>query len=417
MPELKDKIKPHKGGPSTKAQRIEAIIRAIAEGAKEIDEVAERVGLSPITVYQYSSAAQILPKEFYKRRPYGKHIPEANRIKIINQSLAKGVNSLEELCKRTHLMPQGLRKICDKNDLKLPHDLIPYRYNPEFDVLIDQGLSLPEIAQEVKKTHQAVQQYIEASRQYEYWQSKRREAKETPKIEAQQKKQVIEKLVYVLETRVEQLAKAEGWAQQKAIEFQRSLAHTTHRYYSYEKLVKLFQRYESAKNKDKLLSLEELGKPLDISFVSVGWILRKVRVEPMYGKLDIHKTPKQKKDAIIKISRLGMTNPDTGYFLDLPEYTPSQMLLFRGIKHSVKPYITRSGRYHHLTYRLASQIYEGQAAGFKRSEIAELLDTNREIIRYAIDNKHKIAPKIIKALRIAYSNTNYNKPYKTMEKK
>lgn len=386
-------------------EKIEDIKQAISRGALTLHEIAEQTGLNSVYVSN-SISEHFGPGEYSK-------LKEEHRISIINKIIS--APSLEELCKITHLRPSGFSKFCKDFNIKLPSNLIPYRYRPEMDEVIDRGGTLQEIGvaggYSGKSARENARRYIESSGQYEYWLSKRKDVKRASKIEVQQKKQACQLLGNVLEARVGQLAKKEGWAQQKAIEYQSSLKQIGSNSYSLEKLVKFFQRYEKAMNKGKLLSLEELGKPLGILRMGGSRIIWRVKLEPMYGKRDIHRIQKEKKSKIIKLARLGMTSQDIGYFLDLRYYTSYYFISRRGLKSNAKHHIFGKNS-KVLNYRLASQIYEAHAVGFNRSEIAELLDTIPEIVTYAFNHKHEIAPRIVKALRIVYDSKTYNRTYK-----
>ena len=111
-----------------------------------------------------------------------------------------------------------------------------------------------------------------------------------------------------------------------------------------------------------------------------------------------------------------MNRRDTEFFAGIPYYVVKNYLRKRDFKFRPKTYIRRFGRAGGgsipSTYRLASQIYAAQAIGIRKfDENAELFGTTPEIVKYAVDNKQKIAPKIIKAFRIAKEDPTYSKPY------
>ena len=66
---------------------------------------------------------------------------------IVKQALAEGVNSLKELYRRTGISPGYFWQLMQREDLQIPDNLIPYRYKPEMDALIDKEdrITLEEI--------------------------------------------------------------------------------------------------------------------------------------------------------------------------------------------------------------------------------------------------------------------------------
>jgi len=399
--------------------RIEDINRAISSGASSVAEIVEQSGVSMPTIYKYARDGKIdLPKRTEKggKRTYltSKGMTKLQRINAINHAISERVQSLEEFCNRANLKPERLLSFCKKNNLELPPNLTPYKYRPEIDALIENGASLPEMSKITKITRQAVDYYIINSGQYEEWRRKREEVLQAPKLEAEQKTQLYQSLVYILEARLSELSKKESWAIQKASQYIQSQKFIRYRP---EQLVGLFERRERAENSGELLSLKELGEPFGMKYPSdVGRIFSEVGFEPMYGKRERYiLTPKEKKEALKRSPALNMSSNDIGYFLEIPFYVVDNYFARRGVKHRSKIDRKEFGRYV-LTYRLASQIYESQDAFFLTSNIPELLGTNRKIVDYAIENRHKIEPEIIQALRTLYASDNIHNPYKVKGK-
>jgi len=423
--------KPRKWHPTEKRRRIEERFQQIIE-AKEVIEkeggipyasiIAKKIGLAEATVVNYGCKGSIsLPHEGKGHpTPYTiytrKRLSKDEKLKAIQTALEEGVKSLEEICKRTRLKPSGLRIFCDDNSIQLPSDLIPYRYKPKMDVVIDRESTLEEIGiaggYPAKSAREVARQYILDSGQYVYRIKRQEEVTLAKKIELEQKKHLNERRVYILKAWITERTKKESWAYQKAIEY--FMSHRFIKGISYEPkiLIKLFQRYEKARNANRKISLEELGKSLGLYTSHVGKIFSAVGVEPLYGNL-----PRQSKQFyskqrsfIPKMINMGMNYNDISYFLDISPPTTQKT----GIKTRAKKYIVQIGfRGGVLSYRLASKIYGAQGAGFKKySDIAELFNTTPEIVKYAIAHKQRIAPKLVKVFRMAYDDPKYDKPYK-----
>ena len=211
-----------------------------------------------------------------------------------------------------------------------------------------------------------------------------------------------------------ELYQKEDLAHQKAFDHFNSLKVHHRPSYTFPSLVEFFRRYEEAKKLGKKVSLEKLCKGLTgLYHVMAVRILHSLKLEPLYENYP--RQPRQfyynQKRLIPKLVRMRMSYPDMSYFLDISYSMLIKQVRKMGIK-SKAGSITGIG-YKHRSYQLASQIYEAKAAGFRKySDIAELLDTSREIVKDAFDNKKIIAPPIIRVLRIRYNDPDYNKPYK-----
>ncbi len=391
-------------------KRFAAIRQAVEGGANSVEEVAELAGLGVTRVIIYAREARIdLPAKVYRdeSKVYKRRYNREERLAAINQALSEGVKSLEELCRRTHLKPSGLWKFCNENSLALPSDLIPFKYKPELDILIEQGLSLNEIGARTQNTREGVRQYINFSGQYNLWRDARQEVKNAHNEEIQRRQELYRQLITVLEGRVAQLTQNESWAVQMALK-REALIEAKPTSVPYKKIVKIFERYERAQRRGKKISLEELGKDIS-SAAYVGRILERVGVEPMYGSRRESSRYKEKKKAVERLAQIGMPNRDIAYFVGLPEHLPQQHFARRNTKNTAEAFIFSS----QLTYRLASRIYEAQDLGFKPNEIAQLLDAREKVVNYAIENRASIKKPIIEALRVVYNDKKYNKPYKT----
>ena len=68
-------------------------------------------------------------------------------------------------------------------------------------------------------------------------------------------------------------------------------------------------------------------------------------------------------------------------------------------------------------YRIASQIYEAKdLTDFKDDEIIELLGINKKVLDYAIAQRNKIEPKLIRDLKIIYGAEDIKTPYRDLSK-
>jgi len=139
-------------------------------------------------------------------------------------------------------------------------------------------------------------------------------------------------------------------------------------------------------------------------------ILRRVGLEPLYGIRNRHANLNSKEiEAILRSSEIDMPIPDIGYFLALPEHLISQYINKRKVRSYYQYKVKGKGNY--LTYRIASQVYEAKDLGFKSEEIAELIETKKEMVELALEKRFELEPKIIEGLRILYNRTDIDRPF------
>lgn len=402
---------------ATKEIRYQQIRDAIESGASDIGEIAEKVGLAANTVRSYSNQAGV------KLTRFGWDIRMRSDEEIaeeIRELLDSGEKSLEKLCKGSKVGSARLMKLARPNEqnIELPKDLIPWQTRPKLDkyVKMDEPPSLEKIGGEVGLTKERVRQYFEASGQNRIFNEKRR--KTTLGFKTRERKQKNGEVLWVLEERLSELAREEGWAYEKAVEYIR-------KYPQWNKLgnnslidfVRPFERYEAAQEGGEKLSLQELSEGTKWTQQEVGKILDRVDVEPMYRKLDRHTTPAHKKEAIGRSVGIKMSAVDMGYFLRIPSHVVSSNLSIWGLREKrpkFKSYVKRdSPKGKFLTYRLASEVYEGiDLCGLDREEVAEILGVKTESVDYLLENRKEFESTIVQGLRVLYDDETIDTPYR-----
>ena len=292
---------------------------------------------------------------------------------------------------------------------------------PESDELVEDGRTLKEIGDVVGKTREWARIYINATGQYGLWTERKKSRIEAEKqdreFKKQEKSQQFEGLIYALGTRVDNLVRKESFAVRKTLQYKQSLRYIKMQSYSNELLVTLFGRYKEARNNGEKLSLEQLGEGLDLSLASVGKILYRVGLEPMYGVKERHTTPYEKKESIRRVHALAISVADTAYFLELKGYVVSQNFGRMGERHRVNNLFLDVVEQKVLSYRLASQIYEAHDLSFDKDEISQLFDADRGVVNHVIKNRHigeNYQNKIADVLRKMFDDNNIRKPYLEM---
>jgi predicted transcriptional regulator len=405
---------------------IELIREIVDEGAESVEDIARAVNRKPSTVYNYLTGEEIGP--LILRSEYRKVSERVvqRRLKAIKGAIDNGENSLEELCKVSGLKRSGgVLKYCNRFGIELPEDLIPYRQRPEIDNLIDEGMTLTEIGDEVGVSRERVRQYIAESGQYKSWRVKREEVVHGLKREENKFKKLQSRFISYIRGRMKDLAREESWAIEKAVEHLTSGRNPLKNRHSFSDLVQLFERREAALSSGEVISLSELGKGLFLgtpeSVASrVSHIFHKVNVKPMNGNYERKIRIGEKVAAVQRGYGAEFTSPDIAYFLDLPKHIPmSRYSEFRGrnIERNIIKRFGQSGTKGHLTYRLASQIYEAEDSSFNVEESCELFDVNSELVDYALKHRGEIGPKIVRGLRLLYADNDVKTPYVTREMK
>jgi len=390
--------------------RHQQIRDAIGNDVGGVQEIAKKVGLATSTVRSYSSQAGIkLPKK--------RDIRSDEKIaEEVRELLDSGEKSLEILCKGSKVGSARLMKLVKPNnqDIELPEDLIPWKTRPELDkyVNMDEPPSLDEIGEEVGLTRERARQYYRDSGQTRTFQEKRRRNLENTK-----KSNIKEKLggvLGVLNERLSELAREEGWAYEKAVEYtQRRPQWNQYGNHRLMDFVNLFKRYETAQKQGQKLSLQELSEGTKWHMTDIGRILTSVDVKPMHRKIDRHITPVHKKEAIRRSVGIKMGAVDIGSFLGLPSHIVDSSWRIWDLK-GQRPEIGEGRKeYGSRDKFFASEVYElVDLCGFNREEIAEGLGAGKKSVGRVLKNREEIEAEIISDLRILYNDKTIDTPYK-----
>ncbi len=328
-----------------------------------------------------------------------KNNPVNNPNTQIAQALPKKLG-LEQRVKE--LAPERL--IDEEDGFKYIH----LKWLKEIIPLAKEGLTLVKIGEEVGLVKERVRQIINQSGNYDAYRNARRirknKDKPDPELDPNRKE-----FLFLLEERIEQLAKIEGPGWEAAVQYYRKLGRINSNFL--EIVAKALTHYFSARESGKKLSLAELGRGTTLEKGSyLGKILASFGLEPFYGTRDRNPIPLWKKEAIHRSNNTILSPKDIGYFLNVP----SKLVISRFSK--LNNSWSRSNRYIYgekgLTFRLASQVYEAIDVGFSPSETLELIESaSSKTINCALDQRESIEPQIISALRVIYNDEDISQPY------
>ncbi len=296
--------------------------------------------------------------------------------------------------------------------------LASWRYKPELDALIDQGQSLFEMKDQLSSqgkliTCEGARLYIVVSGQHNYWKGKREERKQQSGELLQSRIQFLS----LLEARIAQLATTKGFAYEKAWEYvkQRKIS-SGKDLIPFKTVVRLFDDYKYAADREVQLSYAELSEGLNIDPMSTLRILSAVGLPSLYWncKSYPHRYYQEKRAVLKQARNLPLSIPDLEYFLQISNQFIT--VVFKEMKVKRPKRIIKQFGFgqskSNLTYRLASQIYEAQDAGFTPADTVQLLDSNPIVIKYALEHRPQLEQTILGALKLFYPQENLTTPYR-----
>ncbi len=353
---------------NTKLKRIDRFKEAAAEGCSAL-QILDKTNTAPFTAYQLSRKAGI----------------ELQQEKVINRNEIK-------------VLRHRLKKINNNKDTRI-------------NKLIRRGLSLEQIGEAFGYTNESIRQLIVGSGQHDYWRMSRQFYKYTKgeRNLYETRQEIIELLKANIRKRVESLNDEGQWAEKQALKYKTSLKNLEcPDSIPIQKLIKLFETYQRAEQSGERVSLKELGDESGMSHVHVSRILSRVGLESFFWKCE-HK-PRLTSEQKRTIRSLAMNSRDISFFSGYSQPTISKInSLYSG--RILEKFGGKFGGKTILNYRIASQVYEAQDAGFNEPEICELLDRDERVIQYAIEHRPKVEKTIIKAIRVFHPDKKVNKPY------
>ena len=398
-------------------ERIEAIRQEAADGLS-IDAIAEQEGISISTVERYFRQRGI-------RLP-GKKSPSKERIEEIIQAADGGLEYIEDVASQLRLAESTVIGYLPKAGIKLKHRPKAYvgeaksgsriTRKPEIDKLIQEGRTLAYMGEIDGTTRENIRQYLKVTGQDKEWKVYRQAAREAKKqdrqFEKQEKSQLLEGLVSIMDNRVRALAQEEGFAVQKAVQYIQSLRSAKSAKYSHESLITIFERYEDAMSNGEKLSLAQLGQGFGVFPSAIGRILNRAGLEPMHGSRGRIRTSYENMEAVQRAHGLEMSGQDIAYFLDVP-YNIARQGFENGRRPRMNTYLSNFERVN-LTYRLTSKIYGAQDDGSNPNKIAQLFDIDGDVVSHVLNNRsigENYEKKIVDVLRIMLDDNTISKPY------
>ena len=151
------------------------------------------------------------------------------------------------------------------------------------DILIEQGLSLGQIREELIKqgygvTRERIRQYIIGTNQYEEWKNADKSKRDKREQEKTQRKNILEKIASQINEIARQKVPEEDMLAYDKADF---VCRNT-RAYPFDKLFSLFKTYYDTKRNNEKKTLAELSEECGIFYVAIGRLLKKAGEKPFY---------------------------------------------------------------------------------------------------------------------------------------
>ncbi|MBS3124305.1 hypothetical protein J4437_06790 [Candidatus Woesearchaeota archaeon] len=272
---------------------------------------------------------------------------------------------------------------------------IEAKKRPEADKLISEGYPLSSIAEKIGLSRQGTERYIHITGQYKLWTRKKKQIKETTRNEKYKLNEVRKTLLSQIEQRVTNLAEQSGWAYVKTIEFYRRSKFVK---IPFERIFGVFEIYEQNQSEGKKIGLKGIAKELGLleSYApEIGKILSKTGVKPFYGNRERKFVTADKKAAIERAFCSELSSSDVAYFLKVPVRVVQDHFKKLGDRKYTR-YIKQFNLNpkDSLTYRLASEIYDGIDEEISIEDTIFILGKSKIVIEYALENRATIEPVI-----------------------
>lgn len=345
-------------------------------------------------------------------------VPEKDlvRLRKLREELKKEIPSRRQFLKAVgYTTPGNLIGLANRYGVTLPE--IVYRataQRPEIDVLIEQGFEGVDIARRVGVSRQAIDYYLLETRQHVGWKETRADRKEKQKHKETETKTDI---LTIIQQRFLAVAQQEGWrwAAEKVLEYYQAKNWTN---IPSDKLKRLFQAYDAARQEGQRYSLATLVRVSDISGAPmVGRILEAVGLDTMCCKINMptddelnHRT---KRVQALFDAGVPFSTTDIGYFLKIKKNAICVWVTKHFGKRSRGKRFQYAFNSEQVSYSLASQLYEAKDLGFTVGERCELFGVKEPTVRYADEHRREISNDIKQGLRCLHPDRKITKPYLT----
>lgn len=321
---------------------------------------------------------------------------------------ANGIDCISDLMKPTGLDPRIIVGIVEEQHIPL---------NLSLESLAREGvLSLRDISRVTNiGCYEEVRKRMIQEKLHKTWKRARSRfvrfkvaKKKTEKDVQKEKQQVLEEIINGVNVAILNRLKQESsdWAYQKSLDY--FMKNTLTRL-AFEDILEFLRRYNDCKDQGVKKSLKDLRKGLKISYSQGARILYCVGGEPLYGRKYWVTLTNQDEMRIKRAYSIEMPATDLEYFLEIPLHKLLDKFKEIGERKLCRTITTLDGK--PLTYRIASQMFMAEDAGYSDKEMIEEFDINERVLNHFYRHKKEIKETIVNALRVLYGDSKINKPY------
>jgi hypothetical protein len=375
-----------------------------------VQEAAKEMLLPKSALWNYARSKKVDANEMVRHG-----VKVARHLQQVRQHIADGISTVSELKAIGRLSEDEIKKYLELIEVQLPkpppeaiHSTNNSAYTPThgcIDSLLQQGFDINTILAKLPfnstiKTKQGVHIYIKTSGQIDVWKGAKKRRKSAAKEECAKLRELRQTTVNVIIGHLYNRAqKEENWALTKSLEYHFAGGISDYLVH----VLPLLETFKVAKDERKRLSFSELAKAGKLRWGSEAYkIIIAVGEKSLYWECASYTSIiSEQEEAIKRAFFINMGFPDIAYFCSVSPQTIYHRFKKSGGRQKNHPIIRLSDR-KFLTYRLASQIYEAKHAGFTIDETAEVLDTTREAVSVALENKDTIGERIKGALDTLY---------------
>ncbi len=280
--------------------------------------------------------------------------------------------------------------------------------NDAADNLTKQGAIQKTIASALGlRTRQAGYSYLQRTGQHLTWKSASRTRREKYK-----KQKAQEKIIETLEEMIIKKALNSSEAYQKAATYKRLFPHTT---YDFSTLVRLFDVYCEAREKQEKLSYRKISEKTGLVFSEVGRVLHRVGLSSMNKYENPRKRISSRQSIwITRGFESQLSASDVAYFLGMPPYVVRQRYnKLRKARKSERHFSRFQCKVKTITAHQASLIYEADdhQIGFSNHELSALINEDEDAIQWIHAQRLYIEPIIVNSLKTIFNDSSLTRPY------
>ncbi|MBD3310833.1 hypothetical protein GF351_06465 [Candidatus Woesearchaeota archaeon] len=318
------------------------------------------------------------------------------RTEVIKDAIQRGIDDPNDIGELLGLKASTIVRICRHESIDTPFKPDPLIYvetknDPEKDRLISQFRSLPEMARRLGTTRQNIHQYLWSSGQHAVWKAGRAQSKSAEKS---QKEEMYSRLAAGIRAFGTIIASPRSlFIYNHALNVFSNAPKTR---LSLHEVWELLGAYHDAGQHGQKLSYSQLGDVVGISTMGARNIIRAAELSSMYYNTRLHRTSGMQIQAMDRAYLLPLSTADTAHFVGVH---PQVVYRHFSKNQEKRPEREFLGSILSISFKKASMVYEAYDAGFSRQDICEYSGATSRQVRYVMNKRGSIQPRIISVLQ------------------